>query len=592
MLAPLACGSDGLAIGRVRLQCGGSDHLRARQRLEAHVAGVGPASIGLPHGAVLVVRRVTARAAAPISSWPDGALARAVERELGRAARLARRPWRDPDAATADAVLFADESELVACLVRDWLRHRVADRWWWREILGTATPEAWLRTHALPNGDVLAPAVSLLDPRSEAVAWTARLPDADARMATAAVERAFALPMFEPPRSTVSSAAPPDRKMEVGPAARAQVTADPAPVASVARLIGTVPEIRSEALGRPQRRLLATSLMVARAPSWARTAECAAALAAIDDGSGDIGGMQVVDRTSARRSRDAPSRRAPAVAQEMSSGGAIRLPSPSAPEVIAAKPALTIADSSATVLDETRPVVTPTRNEEPEGFRDRAVGPEWRYRSPGHAPQAREAGASSVSAPLEPDGPIHVEIVERSATERVEPQPAVQLVETRIDTEFGGLFYLLNAWLAMGVYSDFTAPRGPNAALSPWDLLALVGRAWFGAPLVESPIWTLLSELAAREADAEPGAGTPLPERWLADHLENLTVRLQQALGCAAADVPAIVCRHRARIAVTPARVQVHLALAALPLEVRIAGLDRDPGWIPAAGRAVAFHFD
>jgi len=25
---------------------------------------------------------------------------------------------------------------------------------------------------------------------------------------------------------------------------------------------------------------------------------------------------------------------------------------------------------------------------------------------------------------------------------------------------------------------------------------------------------------------------------------------------------------------------------------VRLSGLDRDPGWVPAAGRSVHFHFD
>ena len=31
--------------------------------------------------------------------------------------------------------------------------------------------------------------------------------------------------------------------------------------------------------------------------------------------------------------------------------------------------------------------------------------------------------------------------------------------------------------------------------------------------------------------------------------------------------------------------------LRELPIEVRLSGLDRDPGWVPAAGRFVAFHF-
>ena len=52
-----------------------------------------------------------------------------------------------------------------------------------------------------------------------------------------------------------------------------------------------------------------------------------------------------------------------------------------------------------------------------------------------------------------------------------------------------------------------------------------------------------------------------------------------------------LVCRP-ARVEVGAARVDIRSPLADLPIDVRLAGLDRDPGWIPAAGRFVAFHYD
>jgi len=52
-----------------------------------------------------------------------------------------------------------------------------------------------------------------------------------------------------------------------------------------------------------------------------------------------------------------------------------------------------------------------------------------------------------------------------------------------------------------------------------------------------------------------------------------------------------LVCCHRAEVTVTLSRVNVHFALAELPLAIRVAGLDRDPGWIPVSGRSVGFHF-
>jgi hypothetical protein len=55
---------------------------------------------------------------------------------------------------------------------------------------------------------------------------------------------------------------------------------------------------------------------------------------------------------------------------------------------------------------------------------------------------------------------------------------------------------------------------------------------------------------------------------------------------------PEVLLRHRARVHVSPAHVDVVLSLAALPLEIRLAGLDRTSGFIPAAGRFLAFHFE
>lgn len=50
--------------------------------------------------------------------------------------------------------------------------------------------------------------------------------------------------------------------------------------------------------------------------------------------------------------------------------------------------------------------------------------------------------------------------------------------------------------------------------------------------------------------------------------------------------------RRKASVHLTPTRLDIHFSLDEHPIEIRIAGLDRDPGWIPAAGRTIAFHYD
>ena len=81
--------------------------------------------------------------------------------------------------------------------------------------------------------------------------------------------------------------------------------------------------------------------------------------------------------------------------------------------------------------------------------------------------------------------------------------------------------------------------------------------------------------------------------RWLGWLMPYVRARLDAAL-CTENGVNAgrLVCACRARLRVAATHLDAHLLLADLPLEVRLAGLDRDPGWVPAAGRYIRFHFD
>lgn len=80
--------------------------------------------------------------------------------------------------------------------------------------------------------------------------------------------------------------------------------------------------------------------------------------------------------------------------------------------------------------------------------------------------------------------------------------------------------------------------------------------------------------------------------RWLDRLLPYVRARLALALGCGPRrNLGRLVCRQRARIELGPSQLDVHFSLAQLPIEIRCAGLDRDPGWVPAAGRYLRFHF-
>jgi hypothetical protein len=193
---------------------------------------------------------------------------------------------------------------------------------------------------------------------------------------------------------------------------------------------------------------------------------------------------------------------------------------------------------------------------------------------------ARTMAGEAPAKPIESLPPVRV------PKAQPEQAPAAEHA-SHVRTQFGGIFYLLNAALALKLYADFTSPRGANLSISPWSWLALIGREWFGREFVRDPVWRLLAGLAGRKRHS-----LRRPRRLNAQ-IESLLARLVLALGEErSADIPALVCRHPAEIAATASRVEVHLALADLPLALRVAGLDRDPGWIPAAGRSIAFHFE
>jgi hypothetical protein len=199
--------------------------------------------------------------------------------------------------------------------------------------------------------------------------------------------------------------------------------------------------------------------------------------------------------------------------------------------------------------------------------------------------------------------------------------------------------FLLNAFLAMGLYPDFTRPAEAGLALAPTRLLDRLALHWFGSPYGGDQLHKALAPDAADPPlpdrwQVEPAwleafageetaaitttsrhqtlwhpAGFPLAEgplskrvkrrkrgqrqgqaaRWLACLALYLDARIQRAtddpeLGLSSLAIPGH-CR------ISADRIDIDLALADLPLPLRLAGLDRDPGWLPAEGRAIAFHF-
>ena len=148
-----------------------------------------------------------------------------------------------------------------------------------------------------------------------------------------------------------------------------------------------------------------------------------------------------------------------------------------------------------------------------------------------------------------------------------------------------------------GWLDPFEAERGPLRWAARSRRLLVLHPAGFA--LLDVPLGRRRARAALAKELAPYGprplrrsrAG-PRAAGWL-DHLAAYTrARLVRAL---AVDEPQaavrLLLRRHARVWTTATDVDVEFALADLPLAVRLSGLDRDPGWVPAARRHVRYRF-
>lgn len=568
---------DAVHVRRARVPAAG-DRLRTRALLESSFNGVAAGDAGLPHGAVLFVKRCLVRLE-PGAGAAQGTGARRLRSALAAQLAHARNPWRDAAGAdAADAVLFDDEAQLVACLIRDELRGSWQRHWWWTCLMSGMSAREWLQRNVVRQGERLAPALLMLAPGHEASDWLACLSEADAALALHSIVQAYALPWAIMASSADRRDAVPhsDRDVNQWQAAPDRRAGSP----QMEQLADALRQLGAELLGPTHRRVMLCAWLAVQARAVASKPGFAAAMASAT--LADALGTTV--RTAPAKARDVPAS----------------------------------VKCAAQACESERPLATqrsPSNQAASQGF---GAGRTFQ-RVPERVASSTlvVTSADSRSLPRADEGAPQAMRAVPLANSDAGPASAraspFTSVAAPVTTEWGGLMFLLNAALALGLWGDFTSPKEPGLALSPWDWLARMGRLWFGRRFEADPLWPLLAELAGRSACQYPGAGfSPPPDwrfdaRWPQGRLRDtpftsrpwwhqmrrrLQLRLARALACTAAEAPALLCCHAARLHVSSSSVRVHSMLADLPLSIRIAGLDRDPGWIPAAGRSVSFHFD
>lgn len=151
-------------------------------------------------------------------------------------------------------------------------------------------------------------------------------------------------------------------------------------------------------------------------------------------------------------------------------------------------------------------------------------------------------------------------------------------------TAFGGVFYLVNVALALELYPDFSEPSRAGLELPFWNFIARVAsgllEAELRSALYDDPIWQWLARMAG------PCDATGEWDERVGTELDRIERRL------ALANVPNGFLEQSAVVLRESERVEVHFTLASHPLAVRLAGLDRDPAWLPSAGIELRFVYE
>lgn len=624
----------------------------------------------LPPSAILCIQTLRDRA---LDAWswdphalrPPARWEHAMRAALEELARGAARPAHEMVPTNAQAVLFYDRAELLACLARDWLRGDLITQWWWRSMFRLDDVQRlvlseWLRAHEYTPAALYALAAT-----GDAVPFVRTFDESTTRAFLHAITRQFGLgailtSLEQVERKRESALTPNLRSLSSD---RQPVPFSPGISAPTSTITGAstpfhrwAPEADTPELALAHRVLLGIALMLQRAPAQLRTQTFAAAF--------EEWYARVLDSA---RVDSPPAQEALAPATTLGASA------PQAAPMTTAKhgaPRGPMNENRAASVEDWRPdeslvelaggpVASVTRKEQ-------LLHTELQTQSGLHLRPARNDPFAAHAPTPAPEQVLSADAERTTQT----------IVAHSIHTKYGGVFYLINLALYLNLYGDFSTPLEPGLELSPWDWIAFVGREFIGEKFLDDPVWMLLAQLAGREANDSPGKDfvpptewrmstawlKPFPEktdwkwtrsrkrlrvihpagfvvldiartsadvetqlqrelnayqpshvakrgvgnvqsslvirpsspiaRWLAWLVPYLRARLQRAMGVEAEELARSVCEHSARVAVTATHVDVMLSLAELPIEIRYAGLDRDPGWVPAAGRFITFHFD
>lgn len=674
---------------------------------------------GMSPSSILLVRRLAdplPRRLAPHleAVRADSEWERAARSRLSELHRRAVRPIQGFVSGAADAVVFADQSEMLACLARDIVSGNAAMFWWWRAILRglpagmiEALVAAWRR-----DARYIPAATHLLHARGEAVRVLSSISPAQSWSILQEMAREFGTSLAVP--SAVSPIPGMSPQQEPASAESTekhrpsfqQDEKEPAKKITAPWQDLTFMQALPDSFGWERTALLGVSLLLHRAPQVVRSARFTerffawyqSAKAQKADRAFIASNPESVGQASAAQATSGPITISPLrLAEQQESGqdiAAIANDSGEMP-VVMAQEAPSSSDMQGRAGKSDHATELPRakmfqQDWEPGAKRDIQALTRERPQSQTNNSIADEQHVRAAS-PVESRPAISEPNAILPADEVQAPQhtfPLKAADEEPVPTELGGVLFLVNLLLALKLPESLESEFGIGP-VSGWDLLELLARSLLGereAALANDGIWRVLGQLTGRSPDdpvaaefqAQPCYRIPpswltatepqsaqafgvrlrtnhlqlwhqegfvladciidkafskrsieeecraycrigehpelqswrkigkraflgcrnVPEsRWalrcfLAFLLPYMRWRLCLALGISNPHaLTEMLLLRRGRLHVTRTHVDLVMDLNQATPQVRMSGLDADPGWVPSLGRVIKFSF-
>lgn len=668
-------------ITNLRLRGGNFESVAARLHFERLFSSNEILPNGIPPNVIVCIKQV--RDPKPFSLQVNSASLRFAEnwrenvsREIEKFYRKALRPIREFVPIEAESIIFADKSEMLACLASDFCDGKLIEKWWWKSLFPNLNEAKTAAEIWLDSIEFVPKSFQILAQKQKAVEFLLKLQESEVKEILIKLLHVFGLNKLHNAIFGLSEKVEIKTKnSEFEIKTNFEISKnefDNFSTNSISFLNDILPEIEMNKLSFIRKNLIGISILLTKSPRFVRIEKFADQI---------------------RKIREFElNKRKPKTQTSLSVGFLKDKKENNLTEILEVEKEFNIKKTnifseSEKVKSETKKDVEKPRkviktfgaivnlSEQKNEFEENKEFPKLNPKSekrPRFSLFEKSEKDEKISEIKSKTSDTKKKIPEKKQTRELKipfSEDFSQSDEFIVFTRFGGIFYLLNLGLFLGLYRDFTENLSDEIDLNIWDFVLLLAFEFLGIEIEKDSVWQFLKEINGNlesieheflpekewsistdwlktfqnerkwfwfEKDNRLIVRHPLNfsvidvekneenenrfenrlenyrqffdeiekievfeypkstvfERWLKNLTDYVKVRLLQALNLETVEeINEILLKKTARISISATHLEIYFNLVDLPLSVRFSGLDRDPGWIPAVGKFVKFHF-